>query len=100
MISGKCYEITEKNILGHEMIGLEVNVIKSTDKARVGTKGVVLDETQNTFVVLTISKKGKQKVVLPKKECDFEFKLGNEKIVVKGNDVTKRPEDRVKDYRS
>jgi ribonuclease P protein subunit POP4 len=100
MINGKCYEITGKNILGHEIIGLEVNVVKSTDKARIGTKGIVLDETQNTFVVLANKGKEKQKVVLPKRECDFEFKLGNEKIVVKGNDVTKRPEDRVKDYRN
>ncbi len=98
MIKGKCYEITEKNLLGHEMIGLRVNVTKSTDKAREGTKGIVLDETQNTFVVLTSDGKGKQ--VLPKKECEFEFDLEKEKVIVKGKDILKRPEDRVKEFRN
>ena len=99
-MKGKCYEITSKNILGHEMIGLNVKVVKSTDHAREGISGVVLDETLNTIIVLgTHGSKTNEKFVLPKKECEFEFDLENEKVMIKGNDVIKRPEDRVKEFR-
>jgi ribonuclease P protein subunit POP4 len=95
MIRGKHYEITAKNILGHELIGLEVLITESFDPSRKGMKGKVLDETQNTIVLET--KKGKKTV--PKSECDFEFVLGEEKVTVKGKDILKRPEDRAKNYR-
>jgi len=101
-MKGKCYEITSKNILGHEIIGLEVKVIKSTDHAREGINGVVVDETLNTIIVLGLhgKKTTKEKFVLPKKECELEFDLKDEKVIVKGNDLIKRPEDRVKEYRN
>jgi ribonuclease P protein subunit POP4 len=94
-MKGKNFEITAKNILGHEMIGLGVKVIKSTDKGRIGTSGVVANETQNTIVI----RSGKEEIVIPKKECEFEFDLENEKVNVKGNDFVKRPEDRVKEWK-
>lgn len=94
MIKGKHYEITAKNIKSHELIGLLVKVVNSTDQSRVGLTGIVLDETKNTIV---IESKGK-KVTLPKVECDFEFDLNNEFIVLKGNEILKRPEMRVKDF--
>jgi ribonuclease P protein subunit POP4 len=99
-MKGKCYEITSKNILGHEMIGLNVKVIKSTNIAREGIKGVVVDESQNTFVILGSKGKNEKKFILPKKECEFEFDLENEKVIVKGIDVLKKPEERVKDYKN
>jgi RNase P/RNase MRP subunit p29 len=95
----KNYAITRENILCHEMIGLGVNVIASTDKGRVGIKGIVVDETQFTFVIDGTHGKTKGEFVVPKKECEFEFLIGKEKAVVKGNDVLKRPEDRVKEWR-
>jgi ribonuclease P protein subunit POP4 len=99
-MKGKCYEITSKNILGHEIIGLNLKVIKSTDKAREGIKGVVVDETQNTFVVLGKHGKNEKKFILPKKECEFEIDLEDEKVIFKGIDVLKKPEERVKDYKN
>lgn len=96
-MKGKGYEITKENILGHEMIGLEVKVIKSTDKGREGEKGVVVDETRNTFVLT--GKKG-EKITVPKKECEFEFDLKDEKVIVKGNDILKKSEDRVKEWKN
>jgi ribonuclease P protein subunit POP4 len=95
MIKGKNYEITAKNILGHEMIGLKVKVVKSTDEKRVGSAGVIVDETKNTIVIL----KGKEKVILPKNECEFEFDLDNEKVLVNGKEMMKRPEERAKEWK-
>jgi ribonuclease P protein subunit POP4 len=94
MIKGKNYEITARNLLGHEMIGLEVKVVKSTDQKRIGVNGIIVEETQNTFEV----KSGGKKIVLPKKECEFEFNLGEEKVIVNGAQIVKRPEDRAKEW--
>ncbi|MFA5126201.1 MAG: ribonuclease P protein subunit [archaeon] len=101
MIKGKNYGITAANLLGHEIIGLSVKVIKSTDKGRVGMEGVIVNETQNTFVLLGNCGEKEKEFVIPKKECEFEFDLGNdEKVIVKGNDVLKKPEERVKEFRN
>jgi ribonuclease P protein subunit POP4 len=96
MIEGKCYRITKENILGHEMIGLKLKVIKSTDPKRIETKGIVVDETQNTFVIDS----NNQKKVIPKKECEFEFDLNGEKVIVKGKEILKKSEDRVKEFKN
>jgi ribonuclease P protein subunit POP4 len=108
MIKGKGYEITAKNILGHEIIGLKAKVIKSTDKNREGIEGIVLNETQNTIEILGEKEKQsvKKKYLLPKKECEFEFILGldekqnEEKIILNGKEFMKRPEDRAKEWKN
>jgi ribonuclease P protein subunit POP4 len=82
------YEINNKNILNHEMIGLKIKVVESSDPGKIGIEGKIIDETKNTFKL----EDGK---ILPKKECDFEFYL-NEKIIVKGKEILKKPEDRIK----
>jgi ribonuclease P protein subunit POP4 len=87
-VKGKGYEINKKNILNHELIGLKVKIVESTDPKRIGAKGKIIDETKNTFVL----EDGK---VIPKHECVFEFDIG-EKISVKGKDIEKKPEDRLK----
>ncbi|MCX6802944.1 MAG: ribonuclease P protein subunit [Candidatus Diapherotrites archaeon] len=107
----KNYEITKENIFGHEIIGLEVKVIKSSDGQREGIYGRVVDETRNTFTILGThaEKKAEKEIgkkvvedkeyIVPKNECVFEFNLGGEKVIVKGNDVLKKPEDRAKEWR-
>ena len=96
MIKGKNYEITAKNILGHEMIGLKVKVVKSTDPKREGSEGIIVDETKNTVVIL----RGSEKVLLPKKECEFEFDLGGEKVLINGMKIMMRSEERAKEWKN
>jgi len=85
--------ITEKNLVRHELIGLEVGVKKSTNKSQIGIKGRVVDETYNMLVIET--KKGEKKV--EKKSCVFIFKLPNgKKVEVEGWVLVGRPEDRIK----
>jgi ribonuclease P protein subunit POP4 len=85
--------ITEKNLVRHELIGLEVEVKKSTNKTQIGIKGRVVDETYN---MLVIDKGGKEKKV-EKKSCVFVFKLPNgKKVEVEGWVLVGRPEDRIK----
>jgi ribonuclease P protein subunit POP4 len=85
--------ITEKNLVRHELIGLEVEVRKSTNKSQIGIKGRVIDETYNMLVIET--EKGEKKV--EKKSCVFVFKLPNgKKVEVEGWVLVGGPEDRIK----
>ena len=94
MIAGKGYKITTKNLLCHELLGLEAKVAESSDASREGTLGKVVKETKNTFVLET--KEGEK--VLPKKECVFEFVLGKQKALVDGKKICLRPEERLKEF--
>lgn len=100
MMKGKNFEITAKNIFGHEMIGLEVKVIKSTDPSRTGIEGMVVDETQNTFKIKGKHGSEKKVYIIPKKECEFEFVIGDEKAIVNGSEIVKRPQDRAKEWKN
>ena len=95
MMKTNNYTIDAKNIAAHELIGLSVTVKESTDIVRVGIKGNVMDETMKTLTVRT----AKKDIVLPKAECVFEFDI-NEKVIIDGKNIMKRPEDRVKEWRN
>ena len=91
-MKGKNYEITKQNLKNHELIGLDVLVCESSDPGRKGLKGKVIDETKNTIVILV----GKEEKILPKKECVFEFDIG-EKVKLNGKEIIRKPEDRIKE---
>lgn len=101
MIKTKTCEITKENLKGHEMIGLEVLVVKSSDGTRKGIEGKIVDETKETFRIFGNHGKGsKKEFIVPKKESEFEFNLNGEKVVIIGNEINKKPEDRVKEWRN
>lgn len=85
-------KINRKNIIYHEIIGLNVCILKHLDPNLEGKCGKVYYETKNTLVLET--DKGKKTVM--KKGAIFEFLIENEKITVLGDDLIGRPEDRVK----
>jgi len=87
MIKGKHYTITKENLLNHEMIGLKIRVIESSDEKRKGVNGKIIDETKNTFVL--------EKGIVPKKECVFEFDLNGEKVIINGKEILKKAENRL-----
>ena len=93
MLKSEHYCISRENIAAHELIGLEVRVAQSTDAARKGISGKIVDETKNVFVV---EKMDGVEIKLPKAECGFEFSLGNEKVLVDGKKILYRPEQRLK----
>jgi ribonuclease P protein subunit POP4 len=85
--------LTPANLVRHELIGLEAEVITSTNQSAVGIKGTVIDETRETIVIETA--KGEKR--LAKKECTFRFKLpSGEAVRVDGKVLVSRPEDRIK----
>jgi len=86
--------ITPRNILLHELIGLEVEVFSSKNPAFKGIKGVVVDETLNLLVIET-EKRERKKV--PKELCVFKFRLPDGvQVLVSGSAIRGRPEDRLK----
>ncbi|MDI6806929.1 MAG: ribonuclease P protein component 1 [Candidatus Aenigmarchaeota archaeon] len=85
--------ITPSNLVRHELCGLEIKIIKSTDPTQKGLKGRVIDETYHTLKIET--KKGEK--TIPKANCIFIFTLPDKtKVEVDGKLLVARPEDRIK----
>lgn len=80
--------VTARNILQHELIGLEAEVADSTNKGLVGTKGKVMMETKNTITIGTRT--------VPKKGTQLLFRLGGQTVRVNGDRLVARPEERIK----
>lgn len=86
-------KITPYNILKHEIIGLEAEVVESRHEGYKGIKGLVVDETMNTIVILT--SKGYKR--LPKAVSKFKIRLPEgTHVIVDGAYLIGRPEDRLK----
>lgn len=85
--------IIPQNILRHELIGLNVRVVQSTNPDARAIRGVVVDETRN---MLTIRGK-KGKVTIPKNIATFRFKLpSGVRVDVNGERLVAKPENRLK----
>ncbi len=85
--------ISENNILRHELIGLNVEVVDSANKKNIGIKGRIIDETYRT---IKIDYKGNEKTLF-KGQVVLKMNLPNKKkIEVEGKFLVGRPWDRVK----
>lgn len=88
--------IKRENLLQHELIGLETEVVESDDPSLKDKKGVIMNETRNTLVL----GEGGELKTLPKEGISLLFTLPNgEEVKVKGRKLVARPEDRVKKFR-
>ncbi len=85
--------IGPKNIVIHELIGLEVVVVNHSDPSLIGLRGRVVDETMKTLVLETES--GEK--VVPKEYGVFCFKLPDGRwTFVRGEEILFRPWERTK----
>ncbi len=88
--------ITKENLLQHELIGLKMEILDSSDPTLIGKEGVIMDETRNT---ITLKENEKLKKI-PKKENVLSITTPKgEKVKVQGTELIARPEDRVKKLR-
>jgi ribonuclease P protein subunit POP4 len=92
MIKTNHYTISRENLPIHELIGLDVKVVASTDSNKKGIEGKIVDETQRTFTVET----SKGEKTIPKHESTFAFVLGNETIRIEGMEIQSNPIERLK----
>jgi len=83
--------ITEQNILLHELIGLEAEVIESTNKDVIDIHGIIIDETKSMLILDT--KKGIKKIY--KDHNKWKFSSNFNDIIVQGNKIAKRSHDRL-----
>ncbi len=82
------------NLRKHELIGLQVEVVRSTDPGQAHVTGLVVDETRNLLVI----EAGGAEKRIPKQGSRFRFQI-NGGIEVEGDEIRFRPEDRVKKAR-
>jgi ribonuclease P protein subunit POP4 len=82
-------------ITSDELIGRTVTIIECTDPSWVNQSGLIIDETQHTFLIET-EKKQKR---IAKQTATFAIEYHGKKIIVKGTRLIYRPEDRIKKTR-
>jgi ribonuclease P protein subunit POP4 len=88
------YIITKDNLLFSTFIGLDVEIVNSSQRELIGRKGIIVDETKNLIVIEEAD--GKEFKV-PKVTSTFRFTLDNgEKIDVVGREIAFRPHERPK----
>ena len=84
--------ITPKNLIRHELIGLQVDVIESTNKDNIGIKGTVVNETKHMLTIKTTT--GLKRIA--KAGSTFLFMFNGKKVKVDGKRIEKTPENRIK----
>lgn len=85
--------ITPRNIIRHELIGLECSVLKSMNRKQEWIMGTVVDETRNTLVIM----KNEKPLKVAKDGAEFVFTLPDgKKAKVSGTLLVARPENRIK----
>lgn len=87
-------KVTPGNLLQHELIGLRITIVGSSNRNLHGLEGTVVDETRNMLVIEDERKNLKK---IPKDGNRFIFGLdGGVRVSVKGTQIVSRPEDRIK----
>ncbi|VVB61184.1 Ribonuclease P protein component 1 [uncultured archaeon] len=85
--------INEKNIVRHELIGLQAEIVESTDEKKQGLKGKIIDETKKMLLLRT--EKGEKST--EKAINTFRITLPDgKKVDVNGKLLLGRPEERIK----
>jgi len=79
--------ITSNNITSHEFIGLETEIVQSTNPEVIGLNGRIINETKSMFTINT--KKGLKSIA--KSTNNWKFSIQNEDVIVEGSKISKRP---------
>lgn len=89
---------TLKNIVYHELIGLNIIVLSHSDKSLIGRKGTIVDETMYT---LKIREDDGREIIVPKLYGVFRIAIpDNGYVDIDGSIIIGRPEDRLKRLKS
>ena len=83
--------ITTDNITTHEFIGLDTEIIDSSNQEIVGLNGRIVNETKSMFTINT--KKGTKSIA--KHTNSWKFSVENKDIVIEGTKIAKRSFDRI-----
>ncbi len=83
--------ITTDNISSHEFIGLDTEIIQSTNPQVVGLNGRIINETKSMFTINT--ERGSKSIA--KSTNNWKFSIEGKDIVIEGNRIAKRAFDRI-----
>jgi ribonuclease P protein subunit POP4 len=84
--------ITAANIYAHELVGLRVRVVESTNSSLTGITGTVVIETKNTMTIRS-GNNTKQIAKAIAKKIEVTTPAGA--CFISGSSLIARPEDRV-----
>ncbi|MEX0861536.1 ribonuclease P protein component 1 [Nitrosopumilus sp.] len=83
--------ITVNNITAHEFIGLDTEIIESSNPQVIGLNGRIVNETKSMFTINTIN--GLKQIA--KSTNSWKFSIESKDVIVKGTSIAKRPFDRI-----
>ncbi len=83
--------ITHENIALHELIGLDTEILDSSNKQIVGLSGRIINETKSMF---TLDTKSGIKMI-PKHNSKWQFKLDATQAILDGAILNRRSYDRL-----
>ena len=83
--------ITADTISRHEFIGLETQIVNSSNQQVIGLNGMIINETKSMFTNNT--QKGNKKI--PKSTNEWKFSIQGKESIVNGSKITKRPFERI-----
>ncbi len=83
--------ISPENLHAHELIGLQTEILESSNPQIVGLSGMIVDETKHMFLLRT--KNGLK--LLPKNHNKWGFILQGQKISLSGSQLEKRSFERL-----
>ena len=83
--------ITVDNITSHEFIGLDTEIIQSTNSQVIGLNGRITNETKSMFTINT----GNGSKSIAKSTNNWKFSIEGKDVVVEGKRIAKRPFDRI-----
>jgi ribonuclease P protein subunit POP4 len=89
------YNMQDKHLKKTEFIGRYVQIKSCTDPMMNKMEGIIIDETQQMFLV---ESSGKKKWIA-KSIASFVFPIDKKTFVIKGKNLQFRPEERVKKAR-
>jgi ribonuclease P protein subunit POP4 len=85
----------QDSIMSDELIGRIVTIIECTDPSWINKSGLIIDETQHTFLIETHKKQKR----IAKQTATFAFEYQGKTTIVKGTRLVYRPEERIKKAR-
>ena len=83
--------MTVENITSHEFIGLNTEIVSSSNPQVIGLNGRIINETKSMFTINT--EKGVKSI--SKSHNNWKFSIQNKDVIVEGTRITKRPFDRI-----
>ena len=83
--------ITADTITRHEFIGLNTQIVGSSNQQVIGLNGTIINETKSMFTINT--KRGNKNIA--KSTSNWKFSISGQNTIVNGSKIAKRPFERI-----